>query len=261
MPGIRTDLFIASILMPGVLSTLLLFNLPQSHATTIDISSGNVTLDQLVGNDFIEGDKKFEITGFSGTGVHASSIVVTPVNQGLAGIGFDLVPVNGSTFIKHVEDDDDNDGVGVSASFTLNYKVTVLDPLLRITDAHLVFDGMAVAHGEEDDDDNGSAFANVTETYTGVGLNETLAVMVNTDMPDDMDASFFAAMPQTMLTVEKVVDLFATGGDDDDGDDDDSAAAEINFIRQTFSQGLIPEPATGTLLLIAMFGLATVRRR
>jgi len=252
-----------------------------SSAALVDISGGNVTLDQLIGNSFIVQDKEFGILGFTTTDtsvIQASGVLVTPFNSGLSGIGFDLMPTVG-TSIANVYDDDDessdpvgSDDSGVNASFSLNYTVSILPADLaagfRISDAHLTLGASVMSNGEDDDnhdgsidssDDNGNANISVTETYTGVGLNQILAVSLDDDSVGQFDQNIFLNNLQSSLEVMKVVDLFALGGENDDGDHDDDASVEIGFIRQAFSQTLIPEPAS--MALLALGGMAMLGRR
>lgn len=241
-----------------------------ARADLIDISGGTTTLDQLIGHSFIVDDKEFDISGYASTGdvtIQASNILVMPIDMGLAGIGFDLVPASGGSFIVDMYDDDDEEGNddddGLQAQIVLNYTVSILldavNAGFRITDAHLALDG--VATGDEDDDSDGddsSALAKITETYTGAGgFSQVLMVQAASDEVSVMDANFFDATPQVSLGVEKVIDLFALGGEGYDGDEDDDASLQIHYIRQTFSQ--IPEP--GSLGLLALGGLALLRRR
>ncbi len=269
-------------LLAALASGVLALAATASSAAVVDISGGNVTLDQLIGNSFIVDDKEFDILGFTTTDsnvIQASNVTVAPFNAGLSGIGFDLNPMVGSTSIADVYDDDDestddpsSDDSGVNASFSLNYTVSILPADfaagLRISDAHLTLDASVMSHGEDDDDhdgdvdsddDNGSANITVVETYTGVGLNQILAVSLDDDSNGQFDQNIFLNNVQSTLEVVKVVDLFAIGGENDDGDHDDDASIEIGFIRQAFSQTIIPEPAS--LALFGLGGLTVLRRR
>jgi len=276
-PWCRNHLHLSAILASGTLALASTV----SNAAVVDISGGNVTLDQLIGNSFIVDDKEFDILGFTTTDstvIQASNVLVMPFSSGLSGIGFDLMPTIGTSIADIYDDDDEStddpssDDSGVSASFALNYTVSILPADLaagfRISDAHLTLDASVMSNGEDDDnhdgsidssDDNGNANISITETYTGVGLNQILAVSLDDDSVGQFDQNIFLNNLQSSLEVMKVVDLFALGGENDDGDHDDDSSVDIGFIRQAFSQTLIPEPAS--LALLALGGMAVFSRR
>lgn len=203
-----------------------------AQAAIIDISSGTVTIAQLVGNSFIVGDKRFDIDSYTGANIAASGVTVRAVNFGLAGIGFDLV---GQW--------QDVPGNGKGSGFDLGYRVTIIQPGFSIVDSHLQFNGFASGQG---------SFANVAETLfnsTG-GLLTTMFVSANGALPQNQwvleDSKNFG--PQQTISVIKNFHLFANGP---------GGIASTSFIRQTFSQ--IPSPGAASLLALA--GLAAARRR
>lgn len=203
-----------------------------AHAAIIDISSGTVTMAQLIGNSFIVGDKRFDMDFYTGANIAANQVTVRAVNFGLNGIGFDLV---GQW--------QDLPGNGKGSGFDLGYRVTIIQPGFAIVDSHLQFNGFASGAG---------SFANVAESVfnsTG-GLIGTKFVSANGGVPQSQweleDSLVFS--PQQSLSVVKNFHLFANGT---------SGIATTSFIRQTFSQ--IPSP--GAASLFAIVGLAAVRRK
>ncbi len=206
-------------------------------AAVIDITSGTVTMSQLVGNSFIVGDKEFFVDFYTPFGIAASQVTIRPVNFGLNGIGFDLVGAW-----------NDVPGDGASVGFDLGYRAQVRAPFVaqgyRIVDAHLAFNGSASGPG---------SFAKVAESMfnqaNGAPLGNML-VSANGGIPQGewvLNQSIVFA-PVIEVNVVKNFQLFANGA---------SGTANTSFIRQTFSQ--IPTPGGVTLLGLA--GLAAARRR
>lgn len=203
-----------------------------SLAAVINISGGNVTMSQLVGNSFIVGDKQFHVDGYVSNTIPGSNVTVQAVNFGLSGIGFDLV----GTW-------NDNPGDAASTGFTLSYRVEIIQPGFFITANHLQFNGFAFGPG---------SFATVNESVfnsTG-GLLGTKLVFANGGLPSSQweltDSLSFP--PQSSLQIVKDFQLFASGV---------SGIASASFIRQTFTQ--IPSPGSAALLAVA--SLAAIRRR
>lgn len=206
-------------------------------AAVIDISGGNVTMNQLVGNSFIVGDKEFFIDFFTPFGIPGTAVTARPVNFGLNGIGFDLVGAW-----------NDPPGDPNSTGFNLGYRVQVLAPFaaqgFRIVDAHLSFNGTATGAG---------SFAKVAESMfnqaNGAPLGNML-VMADGGVPQGqwtLNQSIVFA-PVLEINVIKNFQLFANGA---------NGTATTSFVRQTFSQ----VPAPGGAALIGLAGLATLRRR
>ncbi len=208
-----------------------------SVAAVIDISSGNVTMNQLIGNSFIVGDKEFHMDFFTPFGIAANQVTVRAVNFGLNGIGFDLVGAW-----------NDVPGDAASTGFNIGYRAQILAPFaaqgFRIVDAHLGFNGTATGAG---------SFAKVAESMfnqaNGAPLGNML-VMADGSMPQGqwvLNQSIVFA-PVLEINVIKNFQLFANGA---------SGTATTSFIRQTFSQ--IPTPGGAALLGLA--GLVGLRRR
>lgn len=208
-----------------------------ASAAVIDITGGNVTMNQLVGNSFIVGDKEFFIDFYTPFGIPGNQVTVRPVDFGLNGIGFDLV---GGW--------NDPPGDPNNTGFNLGYRVQIRAPFaaqgFRIVDAHLAFNGTASGPG---------SFAKVAESMfnqaNGAPLGNML-VFADGGMPQGqwvLNQSIVFA-PVLEINVIKNFQLFANGA---------NGTATTSFIRQTFSQ--IPTPGGAALLCVA--GLAAARRR
>lgn len=220
-----------------------------AESAVIDISSGTVTFDQVIGNSFIVSDKQFDINSFSAMGFDPADIIIQEVDNGLAGIGFDLV----GPFSVQGGDDDllslSSDGDGGSAGFTLNFDVTIIVPGFLISDLHLEIDGFS-AHDDIDfSSGDDESRISVTETITGAGITPPIVLVASASESGDtlMDWRDLDT-PVTSVSVEKVVEFFANEDHDlfsSSGDGD----VEAGTIRQTFSQ--IPEPSTLAFLALA----------
>jgi hypothetical protein len=205
-------------------------------------------------------DKEFNVTSFSGA--NAGDIVVNPVifSNPLDGIGFDLVFMLGSGDSDDSDNESGSPDGGVLKQLIFNYTVTITDPSFVITDALLATSGSALTGGSDFDGDNGDAFIQIFETYSGTGLSNTLMIQDDFAGGTVTDQQFFSGNPQTSIDVNKVIDIFANGGEEMDGDSDDDASASLDFIRQTFSQTLIPTPGVVTVLLLAPAMIGRRRR-
>ncbi len=206
-------------------------------AAVIDITSGTVTMAQLVGNSFIVGDKEFFVDFYTPFNIPANQVTIRPVDFGLNGIGFDLVGAW-----------NDVPGDASSTGFDLGYRVQVRAPFVaqgfRIVDAHLAFNGSASGPG---------SFSKVAESMfnqaNGAPLGNML-VTANGGVPQGewvLNQNIVFA-PVIEVNVVKNFQLFANGA---------NGTANASFIRQTFSQ--IPTPGGVTLLGLA--GFAAARRR
>ncbi len=114
----------------------------------------------------------------------------------------------------------------------------------RISDAHLFLGGVSVG-------DN--SFLAVDESFQGINQTlNTFATTLSGSLNQDLADEVFFGQLHTKLRVTK--DILAFAGDTD-------LPAVTSVIDQSFSQMIVPEPAS--LVFFAMFGLgvATARRR
>jgi hypothetical protein len=137
----------------------------------------------------------------------------------------------------------DNIGGGASDAL-IGFQVTVLDPLMRITDAH-IFGNPSVIGGD--------GLMAVTESFPGQGpptidIFDIVTNGVHNSQADDMR---FFNPGVTTLTVLK--DIFANSI---------TGVATLSVIDQSFSQTGVPEPGTMAMLCgLGVGGSAVLFRR
>jgi hypothetical protein len=212
----------------------------RASAALIDITPQGTTLAQVVGNQFMVGDKLFSVpsNGFQSVAFDPSQIFISPLVNGdpMTGQGFRLTGA-----MK------DPPGGGGS-DFVLKYTVQV-DPNFvaqgyRIDDADLRFNGAATGDG---------SYSRVDETL----LDSNNNILVNKSVyaygggtPYLDDHSDLA--PITLINVVKDVQFFANGAD---------GTASASFVDQSFSQTVIPLPTAAGIAAAGLGILAGARRR
>lgn len=127
----------------------------------------------------------------------------------------------------------------------ITYNVEATDPLKLISDAHM--QGNPALLGE-------FGSISVVDTFLPLGKNGeyTMAIFDDESLPTPRlaDAVFFTP-PVRRLSVQKDILAIAT---------QNSQTATLSFVDQTYSQIIIPEPAS-VLLALACFGLIGLGRR
>jgi len=225
-----------------------LASIQSASATQVDTS-----LAFLLDNNFnmVAGDKKFDrwfVSGDTGR-VNPEDIRIVALNDGGLdpGPGLQFNVLNGAL---SVSDDD-------SISYTIGFRVTVLDPLLRVKDNSLQITGASVSYQSGTPTDTGMS---ITEWIgTTPGSNDLGIKYVEVSQ---LDASLTAILsdsatfqPLSEIWVTKHINVWAS-------DEDDSAG--LFQFQQRFSQeAATPEPVTAGLCVlgIAALGLVTKRRR
>ena len=199
------------------------------------------SLKDLIGTDlappsipFIDsGDKRFDKFEYTATGDMPSA-----------------VGVNVSTFT----DLDGNFGITFQGAFIdlyddgpsdalIRYRVTVLDPTKKISDAHIYGNPVAI----------GTALMSVTETFLSEEPNEHMAIhhVSPGGNVQRIDSAYFDGRYTTMH-VQKDITAYAKAV---------GSAATLSFIDQTFSQVLVPEPSTVVILITGLAFLGCFVRR
>ncbi len=190
------------------------------------------------------GDKRFTFTTFTSSAFSSSNVFITGyvASNPLDGIGFDITGGFG----------DVNPGDGAISEFNLLYNVEVQTAALaqgyRLKDVGLVFNGAASGSG---------SYARVDESVfdffgaPGTNLLASLAAVANAGGPNTLqDFRDFSPQRYTKFQVNKDVKFFANGT---------AGTSSASFIRQSFSQVIIPAP--GTAALMGFGGLVALRRR
>ena len=219
---------------------------PQARAVITLNNGDSVALSTILASNDRQvniGDKAFIFTTYTSASFPAANVSITGfiANNPNDGIGFDITGGFGDT----------TPGNGQSAEFNLLYTVSVQPGFLgqgyRIKDAGLLFNGAANGAG---------SYARVDESIfdpsgvPGQNLVATLMTVVPAGGPSNFqDYRDFTPQNFTSLEVNKDVQFLAVGAGD---------SASASFIRQTFSQVVVPTP--GAVALFALGGVLVARR-
>ena len=187
------------------------------------------------------GDKTFVFTTYTSVQFPATSVSISAfvAANPLDGIGFDITGGFG----------DLTAGDSTISEFNLLYTVSVNPTFLaqgyRLKDIGLAFNGAASGAG---------SYARVDESVfdaSGVNLLSTLHANVTAGSSNtQQDFRDFSPSVYTSFQVNKDVKFFANGT---------GGTSSASFIRQSFSQRIIPAP--GAAALIGFGGLIALRRR
>jgi hypothetical protein len=190
------------------------------------------------------GDKTFTFNAFTSSVFPMANVFITGfvAANPLNGIGFDITGGFG----------DITPGDTLISEFNILYTVEVQSAFLnqgyRLKDVALAFNGAATGPG---------SYARVDESVfdyfgpVGHDLLGTLATAATAGLtPILQDYRDFSPSSYAKLTVNKDVKFFANGA---------GGTASASFIRQSFSQVVIPAP--GAAALLGLGGLVAIRRR
>jgi hypothetical protein len=112
------------------------------------------------------------------------------------------------------------------------FRVTVLDPNRRISDAHLYGNPSVIGEGE----------VTITETFTPDVSDKLMAIYHIAPGPYKLVDSIYFDDLHTTLYVQKDIHAYSYSG----------SAATLSFVDQTFSQVEIPEPSSVVILLTGL---------
>lgn len=224
----------------AALAAAFVFSAGVAQAAIIDISGGDKTLDDVVGNQFIVGDKLFTITSFTSASFAGDQIFIVPYIAGdpQMGRGFDLT----GAFQDFVRGD------ALVSEFALEYTVEIVDdPAYSdywIVDNRLIFNGNAGGAS--------GSFCRVDESVvdfmTGALIGQKSVFDIVRDPRETQLEDLLEFDPVKKLQIVKNAKFYAAT---------DCCDATASFIRQSFSQ--VPEP--GGIALVGLGALFVARRR
>jgi hypothetical protein len=227
-----------------VVAVLLLGAVSPVAASSITCNDSFVLDTLLDGGSVTAGDKLFDLFTYSATGdmPDASNVNVTPIvdADGNFGIRFQ------GGFVDVFDGSGPSDP-GNPSDALITYRVTVLDPAFLIWNVHLSGNPAVLGPpGQE------SGLVGVSESFLPDDPLTDLAIFdikPGSKLLTDFD---FLVGPLRTLHVQKDIVAFA---------DAQGNAATISFVDQTFSQVVIPEPSTISLLVLGLAAAWRLRRK
>ncbi|MDG2383606.1 MAG: hypothetical protein P8N76_18180 [Pirellulaceae bacterium] len=191
-------------------------------------SQAAIAISELIesGGSVVSGDKKFDEFSFSSTGdmPPASEVGVDPITDFYGDYGIRLF----GAFIDHPG--------GGASQMNVGYRVTTLDPEMQISGSLLQGNPTAIRSGS----------VVITSTMSGKGELEIFDQIPGSTKAAD-EITFDSSVSELDVAVQLVGD--ATG---------DPSAITVSFIDQTFSQSVVPEPASVAVWLGMAFLVCVV---
>lgn len=209
------------------------------------------------------GDKLFDQWSVAFYGNSDPSRTLDPDRIDVAALDGGLSPGPGLRFtFRDGEFTSSGNDVFAFADLTLDFRVSVLDPALRIIGASLAYSGGGAFYSYLADGDSDVGSYVRQSLGSGLGLDDLATNAIEFSNLEDplgppvqttIISSSAAVAPQTSLWVRN--NLFAWARDATD-------AAGIVQMEQRFAQvAEVPEPATPALTLLGLIGLLGLRRR
>lgn len=233
-----------------LLVLLLVFSTPPAQA---------ITLAELFnGGSIVAGDKLFdswELLFYDSSeldrSLNAGNIDVLPLHDGglNPGPGLDFSALNGELTVT-------GDGIFAFVDLMFGFRVSVLDPLLRITDNSLELTNGFLTWLEDIEISNDLGFY-IRETIGTSPWDDDLGIKeVEFSLLDGTQFSFLSDIaafdPQSEIWVTKNILVWAVETTD---------TAGLFGFEQRYSQTVIPEPSTWLLMLLGGAGLVAARRK
>lgn len=233
-----------------LLVLLLVFSTPSAQA---------ITLAELFnGGSLVAGDKLFdswELLFYDSSefdrSLNAGNIDVLPLHDGglNPGPGLDFNVLNGELTVT-------GDGLYAYVDLMFGFRVSVLDPLLRITDNSLELTSGSLSYLEDVEIFNDLGFY-IRETIGTSPWDDDLGIKeVEFSLLNGTQFSFLSDIadfdPQSEIWVTKNILVWAFETTD---------TAELLGFNQRYSQTVVPEPTTWLLMLLGGAGLVAARRK
>jgi hypothetical protein len=238
---------ISSFVAAGAAALLLLLgSVSPAAASTITCNESFLLSSLLDGGSITVGDKLFDQFTYLSTGdmPDADNVNVAPIQDSDGNFGLRF---QGGFLDVFDGDPNDPSDAGNPSDALIGYRVTVLDPAFLISDVRLA--GNPVVIGPPGAT---SGLIGVSETF----LPDDLLILAIFDIEpgnsNQLVDSALLTTPLRTLHVQKDIIAFA---------DAQGSAATLSFVDQTFSQVVVPEPSTISLLVLGLGATVWAMRR